>query len=352
MLDLPMGSSRPEPVEGGSASRVAAVVVGTNERVWLDACLSSLLGSRSVDLAVVYVDNDSADGSAQHVRECYAGVEVLTAGRNLGFAGGNNIGLERAGALGATYALIVNPDTRTPRHLIAELTRFMDRHSQYGLVGPMQRQYAEIDDAEATTPLNEWSSSALARGEVNVFWDDAPHHPSPAGNAAGRAPDTLEHAYVQGAAMFIRMAALARTGRFDPVYHTFYEEVDLARRMRWCGYRVALVLNLSIQHHGGGSTTASKYRSYHLLRNRYYFLLSDPTWGGRQSLILIIRWFVQSLRLALFGRDDDWIRPTPGMVMRVTAWLLRNAGFIRSRRRAHRRLISDGVRDVRTPSSG
>jgi GT2 family glycosyltransferase len=332
-----------------SVPRVTAIVVGTNERPWLDACLSSLLASRGEPVRTVYVDNASSDGSAAYVRERFPPVEVVEAGANLGFSGANNLGLAQAREHGAAYAFLVNPDTRTPKDLVARLAALMDAYPEYGVVGPLQTEYAEVDDPEAETPLGEWSRTALANGEANVFADDAPRHPSTAGPLEGRAPSTLEHAYVQGAALFVRLEALARTGPFDATYHTFYEELDLARRMRWCGYRVALALDATIQHRGGGSTGGSPYRAYHMLRNRYFFLFTDPTWEPLETAALALRWLGQSLRLAFFGREDDWIRPTPRILASVLVWLVRNAPLIRARRREHARLARglDAPRDRR-----
>jgi GT2 family glycosyltransferase len=309
----------------------AAIVVGTNERLWLPECLATL--QRSGGPLVIYVDNASTDGSAGYVRERFPDVVVIERQDNVGYAGANNVGMQAAIQRGARYALLVNPDTRTPTKLVPALTTFMDRNQDYGIVGPLQTEYDDTTDVDTAQPLNAWTRHALHNGERNVFHDDAPRHSSHASPQAGRAAGTLEHAYVQGSALFARLEAVERAGFFDSVYHTYYEETDLCRRVRWHGYRVALLLDASIQHKGGGSAQASRYRSYHMLRNRFLFAYTDPTWTPGELLQLTGAW-VGQISLTLVGRrHDPAFAPTPSVVAQVLVSLVRHAPAIVGRRR-------------------
>ena len=283
---------------GGSDGRilVGAVTVSTNDRSWLDASLSTLTASGlddDTDLRVIMVDNASTDGSADHVEHRFPTVKVLRNSRNEGFAGANNRGIDAALAQGADYVFIVNPDTRTPPDLVQRLVAFMRAWPSYGIVGPLQ--YAYSDDGSWDTELNAWSRTALEAGESHVFAADGIDHPSPAGPRTGRAPSTLEHAYVQGSALFCRTDVVREVGAFDVAYHTYYEESDLCRRARWAGWRVALLLDFGLQHYGEGGTHASLYRRRHMLRNKYYFLLTDPEWTWRRIGRLAARWFRHDL---------------------------------------------------------
>ena len=316
-------------------------MVGTNERRWLGPCIDALSKSHE-DVQIIYVDNASGDGSAGFVRATFPSVTVIELDSNRGFAYANNVGLARAQRDGAAYGFLVNPDTRAPRDLVARLVSFMDVHPEYGVVGPLQTEYDADADLDDPLPLNAWSAIALDNGERNVFHDDAPRHPSHAGPADGRVDDTLEHAYVQGAAFFVRLEAAAAAGWLDPIYHTYYEETDLCRRVRWCGYRVALLLDATIQHHGGGSAPVSAYRTYHMLRNRYLFALTDPTWRADELARLCIRWAAQIARMTARPRPGDAFAPTPGIVARIAWWLLTHAPQIAARRRRNARLVRDG----------
>jgi GT2 family glycosyltransferase len=322
--------------------RIATVTVGTNELRWLGACLESLLASDAggVELTVWYVDNASRDGSAAFVRGRFPQVRVIGNSGNLGFARANNIGMRAALDAGADYVFLVNPDTRTPPDLIAALVAFGEAWPEYGIFGPMQHQYEADEPKVLIGEYNNWSRTALRWGEQHAFAGDWPDRPSPASPSAGRAPGTLEHAYVQGAALVARAEALRAIGLFDPVFHTYYEETDLCRRARWGGWRVALVVGLGIQHYGGGGTAGNgRYRRVQMRRNRYYYLLTDVDWRPLSALRLAGRW----LRADLRGRSVSGRTSTVRGIwetVRALAWLADRAGIMRHRRRSHRYLRS------------
>jgi GT2 family glycosyltransferase len=293
---------------------------------------------RSGTPLVIYVDNASADGSAAFVRERFPQVIVLELPVNGGYTTANNAGMERALQDGAAYVFLVNPDTRTPTRLVPQLERFMDEHPDYGIVGPLQVEYDAHAGVDEPRPLNSWSRIALENGERNVFHDDAPRHRSHASPAAGRAAGTLEHAYVQGAALFARLEAVRDAGFLDPLYHTYYEETDLCRRVRWCGYRVALLLDATIQHKGGGSAAVSEYRTYHMLRNRFLFALTDPTWTPAELVRVCAIWWGQIVAMTLRLRRDAAFAPTPAIAARIAGWLVLHAADVVRRRRRNARL--------------
>lgn len=322
----------------GRVPRVTTVTVGTNELRWLDRCLGSLLDSdrTGLDLTVRYVDNDSRDGSVPHVRAAHPDVGVTRNDSNLGFTGANNVGIREALAENADYVFLVNPDTWSPPGLIRALVEFAQRWPQYGVVGPMQYRY----DPESTDleEFNAWSHTALWLGEQHAFAGDGIGHPSHAGPVEGRAPRTLEHAYVQGSAMLVRSAVLADVGLLDEVFHTYYEEVDLCRRARWAGWRVALLLDLGIQHHGGGgSPSSSPYTRVNMRRNRYYYLLTDVDWNPVKASLLAGRWLLADLAgRSVTGQTSVTIglRETAASVR----WLAGHIPTMLRRRSAHRAL--------------
>lgn len=321
--------------------KVYAVIVGFNSAAWLETCLRSLQSSLLSDaiLGIIYVDNASSDGSVDLVESHFRGVRVVRNSWNAGFAGGSNIGLEHALESGADYVLLVNPDTRTPPSLVQELVSFMDAWPEYGIVGPLQARY---EPTATPSGLNTWSLEALKNAERHVFHHTFPEGQSAAGPEHGRAPRTLEHAYVQGAALFARASALRRIGLFDPAYHSYYEETDLCRRARWGGWRVALLLDLVIEHHEGGSSHAPAYRRLRMLRNRYYFLFTDPSMSVRNIATLFCRWIVGDLRRR--GPVPAGNLPQAAAdLIRGLAWCLSQSMRIASKRAIHRRLLSFGA---------
>ncbi|GAA0731073.1 glycosyltransferase family 2 protein [Dactylosporangium roseum] len=327
----------------GGPPKVATVTVGTNELKWLDRCLGSLTKSDTTgfELECHYVDNASADGSADHVAAAYPSVCITRNERNLGFTGANNVGIRKALDGGADYVFLINPDTFTPPGLVRGLVEFAERWPDYGVIGPMQYRYNP--DSDELADFNDWSQTALWLGEQHAFAGDGIVHPSPAGPMTGRAPRTFEPAYVQGAAFFVRAEVFAKIGLLDPVFHTYYEETDLCRRVRWAGWRVALLLDLGVQHYGGGGTAASEYTRVNMRRNRYYYLLTDVEWSPLKTARLVSRWLVDDLRGHSVSGDT-----APAIGRRETAqalvWIARRLPTIRSRRAEHRRLAGARAR--------
>jgi GT2 family glycosyltransferase len=308
---------------------VAVIIVGTNERKWLERAFSTIFSSSfSGKLEVIYVDNASKDGSVAFVRESFPAVHCMINRRNLGFSGANNRGIARAFRLQADYLFLINPDTATPRKLVETCVTFMETHPDFGAIGPLQAVYGQ--ELEHSSPqLNAWSEEALTNGERHALYRDfsgAEIVEVPARNFP-KVSGVLEHAYVQGAALFLRSETLGKTGCFDETYHTFYEEVDLCRRIRWAGFRVGLLMDCFIQHQGGGSTGESLYRRKLMLRNKYYFVMTDPTMSLKAITALLKRWAAH-----------DWRTFSLKAVIHAWAWVLMHVPRALLQRVRHKRL--------------
>src|SRR5579884_395199 len=100
-------------------------VVILNWNGWRDtvACVASVKHSQYPRLQIVVVDNDSSDGSEAAIQLAHPDITVLQSGANLGYAGGNNVGIRHALAAGADFVWILNNDTTVAPDTLAELVR-------------------------------------------------------------------------------------------------------------------------------------------------------------------------------------------------------------------------------------
>jgi GT2 family glycosyltransferase len=90
---------------------------------------------------MLLVDNGSTDDSVAYIREHYPEVIILENRENLGFSGGNNVGMRYALEQGAEYILLLNNDTEVAPDFLDELIKVASSASDIGIVGPKMYYY-------------------------------------------------------------------------------------------------------------------------------------------------------------------------------------------------------------------
>src|SRR5262245_23461128 len=127
-------------------AKLAVIIVSWNTRDLLWRCIASVTASLAPanDYVIVVVDNASSDGTPQMLRSAYPAVRLIEAGRNLGFAGGNNLALRTllAEAPPPELFFLLNPDTKIIADAIPQLVAYLEQHPDVALVGP-QLRYAD-----------------------------------------------------------------------------------------------------------------------------------------------------------------------------------------------------------------
>jgi len=116
--------------------RVCIVVLSWNRREDTLECLRSLAQITDPEPILILVDNGSSDGTSEAVKEEFPGIDLLETGENLGYAGGNNVGIRRALELGADYVLILNNDTIVAPGFMREMLAVASRSERIGFVSP------------------------------------------------------------------------------------------------------------------------------------------------------------------------------------------------------------------------
>jgi GT2 family glycosyltransferase len=234
------------------------ITVSYNTRDLLSGCLESTLASlerSGLDGELWVVDNASADGSAEMVRQRFPSVALVAHGENLGFAAGNNLALQAmdfANQVTPRYVLFLNPDTRVVGDALGTLVRFMDETPAAGAAG-----------ARLVHGDGSFQHSAFAfPGLVQIFLDFFPLHRRLLDSRLnGRYPRELYDAgrpfpvdHPLGAALMIRGDTLAQVGGFDERFFMYCEEIDLCRRIKTAGWQIYCVPAAEIVHLVGQST--------------------------------------------------------------------------------------------------
>ena len=130
------GRQLPCAGSGMSSVSVCVVVLTWNGKADTLECLRSLARVAEPEIKVILVDNGSSDGTAEAAGQEFPRIELIETGENLGYTGGNNVGIRRALDLGAEYVLILNNDTVVAPESVRDLLAVASRSERIGFVSP------------------------------------------------------------------------------------------------------------------------------------------------------------------------------------------------------------------------
>lgn len=234
MIETPMlGAACPENrvVPG----LVVVVIVGYNEKHLLGECLPSWGRVTYQPLRLIYVDNGSADGTLEFLSAKFPDVLAKSSGGNLGYCGGNNVGIRLALEAGAEFVLILNPDTVVCNPgFVTTLVEYLRDHPQVGKVGP--RVFLR-ESGHVQKTIMSWPSicgSLLARfSSANVTADM-------------QEPGEVD--VLNGCCVLVRVAAIRDVGLYDEEYWCYGDEAEWDWRADQAGWKRHFVPVDSIIH--------------------------------------------------------------------------------------------------------
>jgi len=224
-------------------------------------CLESLGQLDYQGYEVVVVDNGSVDGSVPVIRERFPGVTIVENGENLGYAGGNNVGLRYAMAQRADYALLLNNDTVVDPAFLRILVDTMEAEPAVGIAGPTIYYHQHPDVIWSAGGSIDWRRGStrmvgLDEQDVGQF---------------GKKPREVD--FITGCALLARMKAVEEASELDERFFMYYEETEWCVRIARAGYRIIHVPQAKIWHKiSPGEQADSPLIHYYMTRNRLLFL--------------------------------------------------------------------------------
>lgn len=230
--------------------KISVVIVSWNAKSYLLKCLDSVLRQSPPDqLEVIVVDNASTDGSPEAIRDNYPGVKLICNGGNDGFAKGNNIGIR---ASCGEYLFLINSDVVVSDGCFKKLVRYMDAHSEVGMLGPrilgtdgkFQRNcmgfpslWNTLCRAVALDTL--FPRSRLFGSFFLTFWNF---------------DDTRPVDVINGCFWVLRRAAMDEVGLLDERFFMYGEDVDWCRRFTQKEWKIVFCADAEALHYGGASS--------------------------------------------------------------------------------------------------
>ncbi len=225
---------------------VSIIVVNWNGLADTRECLESLSRITYPGARVIVVDNGSREDEAHALRAEFPAFEVVAAGANLGFTGGNNLGIGRALADGAEYVLCLNNDTVVDPGFLEPLVAALEEDPRRALASSHIFLHAE--------PERTWYFGASVSFRAEMLPQGAPAwHLYP--EERGPFPDApFETEVATGCVLLARADVLRELGGFDDRYFAYYEDVDLSLRAVKQGYVNVVVPASRVRHKVGRST--------------------------------------------------------------------------------------------------
>lgn len=240
---------------------VAIVVLNWRKPTETLACLASLSHITYPNARIIVVDNGSGDDSVPLIHQHAPELEVLKTGANLGYAGGNNVGVRYALDHGADAVLILNNDILVEPGFLEPLLDAALPPAAPAIVTAAVCEMARRDVIWALGAEINWRDGSPVRlhsGEPYAIWQGVP--PFLVGYAAG-------------SAMLAPRSIWETVGLIDEHYFLYYEEADWCMQARRAGFPVLAVPDSAVWHEveaqqGRGSPAVT----YYMARNTLWFL--------------------------------------------------------------------------------
>jgi N-acetylglucosaminyl-diphospho-decaprenol L-rhamnosyltransferase len=298
-------------------------VVSYRTPTLLRACLQALereCAASQWQCEVFVIDNASGDGSADLVETEFPNVWLIRNEHNVGFGAAHNQALRLARG---PYALVLNSDAVLQPGALGAMVEFMEQHPNVGACGP-QLRYPDGRVQPSRRRFPTLATLFLESTQLQRLW---PRNRVLDGYyMADRSDDVAQEVdWLVGACLCFRTAALEASGLFDERFFMYSEELDLARRLRATGWRLAYVPQAVVLHQEGASTSldlAARDRQFQSSKLRY-----AAKWHGQPAALALRAYLI--LEYLLRGLEEG---------------AKYSLGSRRDERRARLRVIGSGLR--------
>lgn len=243
--------------------RVEIIILNWNNPGDTLACLESVFRLDYPNYHVLVVDNHSTDDSVARIRARFPDLDLLVTGENLGYAGGNNAGIQHTLPADPDYVCVLNNDTAVEPAFLSALVGAMEQDPRIGLAGPLMRYFEPPDLIFSAGCEIDWRCGIVhhrGMGQVAHEAIAAPH--------AGPADTDA----IAGCGFLVSREVIDRVGLLDPTYFLNFEDIDWCVRMTGAGFRVVYVPGAVLYHKVSATIGPdSPANTYYMTRNALHF---------------------------------------------------------------------------------
>lgn len=236
-------------------SSVAIILLNWNGFEFTKACIDSLFQTIDRNFEIILVDNGSEDSSLQNLMRLYPDLHFLKSPTNLGFTGGNNLGIIYAKERGFEYILLLNNDTVVERDFLGPLVERLKNCTACAAVQPL---IYYMHDREKPWNAGGRYQNWLAKSKTLYTVADKTHaYPAD---------------WISGCAFMVKSSVIQQIGVLDNLYFAYFEDVDWSLRMKKAGYILEIVPTSRIYHEAGASSKSKTVGSEGFLNPQVHYL--------------------------------------------------------------------------------
>lgn len=244
----------------GNLDKVSIILVNYNGKDYNKECIESIFNSSYNNIDVIVVDNDSKDGSAELLKEQFGNkIDLILSGKNLGFSGANNIGIEKALKNECDYIVLLNNDTIIDKDLISNMIK-ASKEENDALISPKIYYYDNKDIIWSAGADMRWKKGVTDQRGINQKDD-------------GSFDKREEVEFGTGCCLLISSKVISEVGLLSDDYFLYYEDTDYCMRVRANGYKIVYEPTAVLYHKVSASTggEVSPGYIYYNTRNRLIF---------------------------------------------------------------------------------
>jgi len=274
--------------------KVVIVVLSWNSKKYIGECLNSLKKTKT---EIILVDGGSTDGSPKYLKTNYPEFKLIETNKNLGYAGGNNVGLRWALEQNADFVWIINPDIIVNPNSLEEALKVMTKDDKIAVVGSKVYFAAGFEFHKNRYTKKDLGKAIWYAGGENDWKNIFAVHYGMNEVDNGQNDKEKEIDFATGSSMLLRCDVLRQVGLLDDKYFLYYEENDLCQRIKKADYKIMYAPKSVVWHRVGQATgIGSSLADYYIARNR---LLFGMRWAPWRSKLALLR---ESVRLLFSGR--------------------------------------------------
>ena len=237
---------------------ISVVVLNWNGSRVVEECLKSLQAQTYNPLEIIVVDNASTDGSADLIRRRFPDVNLIVNERNLGFGGGNNVGIRTSQG---RYIMMLNNDARLDPKCIEELKRSIEKDERYGVCACKILLENEDNLVDSAGIVVFWDGLSIGRGRLEK------------GDRYNKEEEVF---FSSGCACLFRKKMLDDIGLFDEDFFAYADETDMGWRARLAGWKCIYNPKAVVYHfHSASSGTYSPLKAFLVERNRIWVAIKN-----------------------------------------------------------------------------